>query len=275
MGLTQKIGFVGGGRMAEALVKGMLASGLVSAKYLVAADPSRERRETLAREYKIKTYATADKVWQECEIVVLAVKPQVVKAVLEEFRELVTDRHLIISIAAGVPLALLEGCLAHCRARVIRVMPNTPALVLAAASALSPGRYATDKDLERAKAIFDAVGVSVVLDECYLDAVTGLSGSGPAYVFSFLEALIDAGVKVGLTRSVAETLAVQTILGSVQLVLESKSHPAELRAMVTSPGGTTIAGLHALERGAFRGLIMDAVEAATLRSRQLAKGSAD
>lgn len=275
MGLTQKIGFVGGGRMAEALVKGMLASGLVQAKYLVAADPSRERREMLAKEYKIKTHATADKVWQECEIVVLAVKPQVIKPVLEEFRELVTDRHLIISIAAGVPLALLEGCLSHCRARVVRVMPNTPALVLAAASALSPGRYATDKDLERAKAIFDAVGVSVVLDECYLDAVTGLSGSGPAYVFSFLEALTDGGVKVGLARPVAETLALQTILGSVQLALESKCHPAELRAMVTSPGGTTIAGLHAMERGAFRGLVMDAVEAATLRSRQLAKGAAD
>ncbi|MEW6594926.1 MAG: pyrroline-5-carboxylate reductase [Thermodesulfobacteriota bacterium] len=275
MGLTQKIGFVGGGRMAEALVKGMLASGLTQAKYLAAADPSKERRETLAREYRIKTHATADKVWQECEIVILAVKPQVVKAVLAESRELVTVSHLIISIAAGVPLALLEGCLSHCRARVVRVMPNTPALVLAAASALSPGRYATEKDLACAKAIFDAVGTSVVLDECYLDAVTGLSGSGPAYVFSFLEALTDAGVKVGLARPVAETLALQTILGSVQLALETQGHPAELRAMVTSPGGTTIAGLHALERGAFRGLIMDAVEAATLRSRELAKGAAD
>ena len=261
--------------MAEALVKGILAAGLVKAKNLVVADPSPERRDLIAREFKVATYATADKVWQEAGIVILAVKPQVVKSVLEESGKRISGDHLIISIAAGVPLRVLEGTLTHCKAKIIRVMPNTPAIVLAAASALSPGRYATSDDMRLARAIFDAVGRSVVVDESYLDAVTGLSGSGPAYVFSFLEALIDAGVKVGLARPIAEILAQQTLLGAVQLAMDSKLHPAELRAMVTSPGGTTIAGLHALERGSFRSLVMDAVEAATERSRQLAKDMGD
>lgn len=270
MSSKEKIGFIGGGRMAEALIKGLLAARLVKAKNIEVADPSRERRDLLAKEFAVKTCTAAEQVWQECEIVILAVKPQVVRAVLDEVRELISEEHLIISIAAGIPLTVLEGCVPQIKARFIRVMPNTPALVLRGASALSPGRHAGEQDLQRARAIFDAVGVSVVLDEVYLDAVTGLSGSGPAYVFSFLEALIDAGVKVGLARPMAETLALQTIIGSAELALQSKMHPAELRAMVTSPGGTTIAGLHALERGAFQSVIMDAVEAATVRSRQLA-----
>jgi pyrroline-5-carboxylate reductase len=148
-------------------------------------------------------------------------------------------------------------------------MPNTPALVMEGASAICGGSNANQNDLETARAIFDAVGKSVVLGEAEMDAVTGLSGSGPAYVFSFIEALVDAGVKVGLVRDVAQTLALQTVLGSVKLAIDTKSHPAELRAMVTSPGGTTIAGLHAMEKAGFQGIVMDAVEAATSRSREL------
>ncbi|VAW39249.1 Pyrroline-5-carboxylate reductase, partial [hydrothermal vent metagenome] len=155
--------------------------------------------------------------------------------------------------------------------RVIRVMPNTPALVQEGAAALSPGRGATDEDMAKARAIFEAVGQAVILPESYLDAVTGLSGSGPAYVFTFIEALIDAGLKVGLPRDAAQTLVLQTILGSVKLSMESGKHPAELRAMVTSPGGTTIAGLHEMARAGFQGIIMDTVEAATRRSTELGK----
>ena len=160
--------------------------------------------------------------------------------------------------------------LAGCGCRFIRVMPNTPAIVLEGMSVLSPGARSTAEDMDLAKQIFAAVGASVVLDEGYLDAVTGLSGSGPAYVFTFIEALIDAGLKVGLSQPVARTLVLQTVLGATRLAMESDQHPAQLRAMVTSPGGTTIAGLHCLESAGFRGIIMDAVEAAARRSRELA-----
>ncbi len=268
MALTEKVGFIGGGRMAEALIKGMLQSGLVQADQVMVADPSEERRNLLAQEYKVAADTTAEKLLQRAAIVILAVKPQVISNVLQDAVPQLKDT-LLISIAAGIPLFLLEQTVAGSGARVIRVMPNTPALVLAGASALSPGHGVTDNDLERAKQIFDAVGTSVVLEESYLDAVTGLSGSGPAYVFTFIEAMIDAGVKVGLARPVAEQLVLQTVYGSVRLAMEEGVHPAELKGMVTSPGGTTIAGLHEMERGAFRGIMMDAIEAATLRSEEL------
>jgi pyrroline-5-carboxylate reductase len=150
-------------------------------------------------------------------------------------------------------------------------MPNTPAFVLEAVSALSAGPRTTQEDMDVAVTIFDSIGKTVILDEKYFDAVTGLSGSGPAYVFTFIEALIDGGLKVGLNRSDAELLAMQTVLGSVKLAMSSKEHPAQLRAMVTSPGGTTIAGLHELETAGFNGIIMDAIEAATERSKELGK----
>lgn len=265
----QNIGFIGGGLMAEALIKGILAAGLYPAARIKVADPSPQRRELLDREYGVATVAEAVAIWEECPVVILAVKPQVVEPVLRASATLVGKQHLLISIAAGVAIARMAACLAPTKARIIRVMPNTPAMVLQGASALSRGEHASAADLALAEKIFAAVGKSVVVDEAALDAVTGLSGSGPAYVFTFLEALIDAGVKVGLPRPTAELLARQTILGSITLAAESGRSPAELRAMVTSPGGTTIAGLHALERGAFRGLVMDAVEAATRRSLEL------
>ena len=271
MALQGKLGFVGGGRMAEALIKGVMAAGLVKVEDIIAADPSPERRELLRKEFRITVTEDSSPVWAECDLVVLAVKPQILGTLLERYRGEIKPRHLLISIAAGIPLALMEECLEGSGCRVIRVMPNTPALVLKGASVLSPGRGVSDQDLATAKAIFDAVGSSVVLDESYLDAVTGLSGSGPAYVFTFLEALTDAGVKVGLPRPVAESLVLQTVLGSVLLALESREHPASLRAMVTSPGGTTIAGLHELEKGALRATLMNCVEAATNRSGELGR----
>ena len=256
--------------MGEALIKGVLAAGLYQAAELTVAEPSAPRREVLAERYGVRVHPDAGPLWEECGVLVLAVKPQIMRAVLEQARPVADERkHLLISIAAGVSTAFIEDVLAPQPVRVVRVMPNTPALVLAGASALSPGRHADEDDLKLAEGIFAAVGRTVTLPETAMDAVTGLSGSGPAYVFTFLESLIDAGVKVGLSRDVAGLLARQTIAGSMQLVEEGGQSPAELRAMVTSPGGTTIAGLHALERGAFRSLIMDAVEAATRRSREL------
>ncbi len=257
--------------MAEALIRGVLRAGLVGADQIIAADPSEDRRELLKKEYGITVHEDGAAIWPECTLVVLAVKPQIITEVLKSFRGRIEKKHLVISIAAGIPLSLLEDNVEGCGCRMIRVMPNTPAIVQQGASALSPGKGVTRDELDKVKQIFDAVGASVILDELLLDAVTGLSGSGPAYVFTFIEALVDAGVKVGLSRPIAEKLTLQTVLGAVTLALESKMHPAELRAMVTSPGGTTIAGLHELEKSGFRGIVMNAVEAATRRSQELGK----
>ncbi|MEJ2032563.1 MAG: pyrroline-5-carboxylate reductase [Deltaproteobacteria bacterium] len=269
MKLAGKLGFIGGGRMAEAMIKGILQAELVTADNILAADPDESRRALLGENYQVTVKAEADEIWRVCDTVVLAVKPQILVKLLESYREQVAARHLVISIAAGIPLALIEDKLAGTGCRVIRVMPNTPAMVQESASALAGGRHTTADDLAMAKAIFDSFGASVVLDEKALDAVTGLSGSGPAYVFFFIEALIDAGIKTGLSRPVAEKLVLQTVLGSVKLAMESGEHPAQLRAMVTSPGGTTIAGLHVMARAGFAGIVMDAVEAAARRSREL------
>lgn len=270
--MKESIGFVGGGRMAEALIEGIVKAGLFGPEQIMAADPDAGRRELLAAKYGIKAYPQATDFIGQCSILILAVKPQVMGPVLDGIKAAIHAGHLLISIAAGIPLSFMEARLSGCNCRLIRVMPNTPALVQEGASALSPGGLTTEEDMAKARAIFDAVGRTVVLAETYLDAVTGLSGSGPAYVFSFIEAMIDGGVKVGLNRADAQLLVLQTVLGSVKLAMESNDHPAQLRAMVTSPGGTTIAGLHALARAGFSGIVMDAVEAATIRSKELGQG---
>ncbi len=265
-----EIGCIGGGQMGEALVKGLLKAGLYQASSLLVAEPNAERGKYLRDTYEIITSDTASDVWRKCSTVLLAVKPQIMAKVLASAKPFIQETHLLITIAAGLPLAFYEGLL-DSRAKIIRVMPNTPALVLEGASALCCNANVTTEEMRKATAIFNAVGVAVVLDERYLDAVTGLSGSGPAYVFTFIEALIDAGLKTGLPRDVAETLAMQTVLGSVKLMRETKEHPAVLRSRVTSPGGTTIAGLHVLEKNGFRGIVMDAVEAAARRSAELGR----
>jgi pyrroline-5-carboxylate reductase len=178
---------------------------------------------------------------------------------------------LVISIAAGVDTATIEEAVAD-GVRVVRAMPNTPALVGAGATAVSAGKHASEADLATARALFDAVGITVELDEGQLDAVTGLSGSGPAYIFLILEALADAGVKVGLARRNAQRLAAQTVMGSAKMLLETDEHPGKLKDMVTSPGGTAIAGLHTLEQGGLRTTLINAVETATKRSRELGRG---
>lgn len=266
------LGCIGGGQMGEALIRGILQSGLYQAAQVMIAEPDQDRRAFLEKTYAVRTSGDSDDIWRECGTVLLAVKPQIMGPMLTGAKGQVSERHLIITIAAGLPLSFYGDCLDSSSLRIIRVMPNTPALVLAGASAISGNPNATAKDLQKALDIFNAVGTAMIVGESYLDAVTGLSGSGPAYVFTFIEAMTDAGVKCGLPRDIAEKLTLQTILGSARLLQEDGGHPAALRAKVTSPGGTTIAGLHVLERAGFSGIVIDAIEAATRRSLELGKG---
>lgn len=263
-----KIGFLGAGKMATALAKGLVNAKLVKAGQLFAADPVPAARESFAAETGAKTSATNLAVAQAATVLILATKPDQVGAALAEISGTVTKNHLLISIAAGVTLAKLEAAL-PAGARVIRVMPNTPALVGAGASGFALGHNATAADGALAQKILAAVGVAVPVKESLLDAVTGLSGSGPAYVYQFIEALSDGGVAAGLPRAVATQLAAQTVLGAAKMVLETGQHPGALKDQVTSPGGTTIEGLHELEKGRLRGTVMSAVRVAAEKSKKL------
>ncbi len=271
MGLGKKIAFLGSGNMAEALVKGLLASGTAQEDEITCAEPRADRREDLRKRYGVEVSADNVATAERADIVVLSVKPQIMDLLLEEIAPAIDHRKLVVSIAAGVPIASIAGKLGA-GVRIVRTMPNTPALVGAGATALARGAHATDQDLAQALSLFEAVGTAVVVDEPLLDAVTGLSGSGPAFVFLAIEALADGGVKVGLTRQVAMTLAAQTVMGAAKLVLESGEHPGRLKDQVTSPGGTAIAGVHALEQGGFRSALIAAVEVATRRSKELGQG---
>jgi pyrroline-5-carboxylate reductase len=234
----------------------------------MVAEPFAERRKYLEATYRITVTDKADELAGNSRVVILAVKPQIVDPVLEQYRELLGREHLIISIAAGVSIAQLEKGLGSSRS-IIRVMPNTPALVLAAASALSGNGNVSEEEMQLGLQIFSAVGTCVEVPENLLDAVTGLSGSGPGYVFTFIEAMIDGGVLAGIPRPVAEQLVLQTVYGSARLALETGEPAAVLKGRVTSPGGTTITGLQVLEQAGLRGAVMTAVEAATNRSREL------
>ena len=268
MSLGKKIAFLGSGNMAEALVKGLLAAGTAAVDEIVCAEPRAERREELHARHRVAVTASNLTAAQQAELIVLSVKPQVMDALLDEIAPAVDPRKLVVSIAAGVPIAAIARKLGA-GARIIRTMPNTPALVGAGATALARGPHATEADIGLAVALFEAVGTAVVVEEHLLDAVTGLSGSGPAFVFLAIEALADGGVKMGLPRHVAMALAAQTVVGAGRLVLETGEHPGKLKDQVTSPGGTTIAGVHALEAAGFRAALIAAVEAAAKRSREL------
>lgn len=269
--LEKTIGFLGAGNMAEALVRGLVQGGVVGPEQIIASGPRGERMAELAEAYRIETTTDNAALAKKADILVLAVKPQILERVVREIASSIGPHTLIISVAAGVDTAAIESHLPS-GARVVRAMPNTPALVRAAATAIARGRHATEADLREAKTIFDAVGLTIVLDESQLDAVTGLSGSGPAYIFLILEALADAGVKVGLSRRSAQRLAAQTVMGSAKLLLDTDEHPGRLKDMVTSPGGTAIAGLHTLEEGGLRTTLINAVETATKRARELGRG---
>jgi pyrroline-5-carboxylate reductase len=265
------IGFLGAGKMATALAKGFVKSGLAAPGQIMAADPSDAARAAFARETGAKAEESNVVVSKFAGVLVVAVKPGCVKELLAEIRAHITPEHLVISIAAGVTIGRLEESLPP-GARVIRVMPNTPALIGASASAFARGRAATAEDGATAQRLLEAVGIVFELKEPLLDAVTGLSGSGPAYFYEIIEALSDGGVAAGLPRDVATRLAAQTALGSARMVLETGLHPGALKDAVTSPGGTTIEGLHELEKGALRGVLMSAVRAASDKARKLGQG---
>lgn len=264
---NRTIAFLGAGNMAEAMIRGLLRGEHFAPEQITASGPREERMAELRDRFGIRT-TNDNREAATADIVVLSTKPQILSRVLAEVGSAIRADALVISIAAGVPIAAIQARLVS-GVRVVRAMPNTPALVDAAATAIAGGEHASPADMDDARQIFDSIGITVVLEESQLDAVTGLSGSGPAYVFLILEALSDAGVKVGLSRRTSQLLAAQTLLGSAKLLLETNEHPGKLKDMVTSPGGTAITGLHTLENGGLRTTLINAVEAATKRSVEL------
>lgn len=265
------IGFLGAGKMGTALAKGFISAGLVKADDVSAFDPVEETGAAFAKETGAKTAKSNVEVAKFANVLIVAVKPGNVPDLLSEIRPAITPDHLVISIAAGFTIAKFEAGLGE-KTRIIRVMPNTPALLGVSATAYALGKSATTADGELCKKLFSAVGIAFQLKEALLDAVTGLSGSGPAYIYMIIEALSDGGVASGLPRDIATKLAAQTVLGSAKMVLETGMHPGALKDMVTSPGGTTIEGLHELEKGKLRGTLISAVRAASEKSKKLGQG---
>ena len=265
-----KIGFVGAGNMATALIRGLLGAKASTPANIQASDVDAARTTALARELGIGVASNNTALAEWADILILAVKPQAMAGALRSFAHHFDRQKLLISIAAGTTSKSIEDAF-EVAARVVRAMPNTPALVGAGATAVSRGKHATAEDMKTSIAIFSCVGLCIEVEETKMDAVTGLSGSGPAYVMLAIEALADGGVQAGLPRDVALVLATQTVLGSAQLVLTTKEHPAVLKDKVTSPGGTTIAGILELERAGFRSALIRAVVAATNRSAELGR----
>lgn len=266
---NKKICIIGTGNMGEALVSGLVGSGSSGPEKIICTDVREAKLKAIEKEYGVKTTTSNLEAVMKSDIVIYAVKPQIMAAVIKETVKELDMSKLVISIAAGVPMAALESCLDK-ELRLIRVMPNIAAAVKEAATAVAAGKHASEEDIEMAMTIFDSIGKTVFIGENYLmDAITGLSGSGPAYIFLIVEALADAGVKVGLSRQEALFLSAQTVLGAAKMLIETKEHPGQLRDKVTSPGGTAIAGLATLEEGGLRTTLIHAVEVATNRSREL------
>jgi pyrroline-5-carboxylate reductase len=266
--INGKVAFVGAGNMGEALIRGLIRSGAVAPGQITTSEPREQQRERISETYRVKVTASNTEAVSGADVVVLSVKPQILDKVIDEIRGALRHDALVVSIAAGKSLAGIEEHLAP-GTRTVRAMPNVACLVALGATGLAGGASATPHDIELAQRIFNSVGMSVVLDEALLDAVTGLSGSGPAYIFMIVEALSDAGVKVGLSRWDATALAAQTVYGAAKLVIETQEHPGRLKDMVCSPGGTAIAAVHTLEQGGLRTTLINAVEVATRRSQEL------
>jgi pyrroline-5-carboxylate reductase len=262
------IGFVGGGRMAEAMIRGLLAPRHLTAEKIAVAESVPERRRHLAERHGVSVFATVDDLVAASGAVVIAVKPGDVRSVLAELAPVIGDKP-VISIAAGVTIRALARGLRR-ETGIVRVMPNTPALVSAGACAWCHGPGVDEEEQALVATLLSAIGTATKVKEEWMDAVTALSGSGPAYVMLFVEAMIEAGVRVGLPRDVSTSLTLQTFLGSARMAAELGEHPAALREMVTSPGGTTASALEVLESGGVRGTIVKAVVAARDRSAQLA-----
>ncbi len=268
--LKQRIGFIGAGQMATALGQGFVKAGLVAAENLLAADPLSGARQRFAQVTGGRTTQDNTEVAAASDVLFLAVKPQQMAEVAAQLRGKITAEKLVVSIAAGIRLAALAEQLGAA-VRLVRVMPNTPCLVGQGACGFCLGQRATAEDAELVRELLGAVGLAFCVDEKLLDAVTGLSGSGPAFVYLMIEALSDGGVRMGLPRNIAAALAAQTVRGAAEMVVRTGEHPGVLKDRVTSPGGTTIAGLQALESGGLRAALMAAVETATRRSVELGK----
>jgi pyrroline-5-carboxylate reductase len=263
------VGFIGAGNMGEILIRGLIQSGKVSKSKILACDVSKDRLDHISKTYGIKTTLSDKELVKKASIIIIAVKPQNIDELLEHLSTLSHEGHLFISIVAGITTEKIAEKMHH-RSGIIRAMPNAPASVLAGVTALYPGRNITSDGLQRARSIFECVGSTVIIkNEALMDVVTGLSGSGPAYVFLAIESLSDAGVQLGISRPESSLLAAQTVYGAAKMLLETGKHPSELKDIVATPGGTTFAGLKMLEKCNFRSTIMEAVEAATIRSREL------
>lgn len=262
-----RVGIIGTGKIGEALVKGLIASKKMTGDQLRSSDMRKERRDYVTKKYSIECLESNLELVKGSDVVILAIKPNDMKRVLLEIRDVLTDKHLLISIAAGVPISYIAKNLEK-QVPTVRGMPNTPVLVREGMTVLTSVN-GSDNHLALAREIFESVGKVVFLEERYLNAVTGLSGSGPAYLFLVIEALVEAGVKVGIPRDISNLLAAQTTLGSAKMVLDTGEHPALLRDMVTTPGGVTIDGIIQLEEGKLRTSIINAVMKATDRSREL------
>jgi pyrroline-5-carboxylate reductase len=264
----KNIGFIGAGNMAGAIIKGLIKGGAHSPDHLAVSDNDHTKIRSMVDDYGIKAYQSNRDLVEKASIIVFSVKPQVIRAVLAEISPYLTTDHLIISIAAGIPVSLIEEYIGRDKP-IIRVMPNTPALIQRGVSALAQGGAATSVHMKQARGIFDAVGKTVIVDEGMMDAVTALSGSGPGFVFRIMEAFVEAGMKAGFDRETALMLTTQTFLGSAHLADESGSTLSKLREMVTSPGGTTAAGLNSLEAKGIQDCIQSAVRSACDRSMEL------
>mmetsp|Transcript_14935 Transcript_14935/g.44374 ORF Transcript_14935/g.44374 Transcript_14935/m.44374 type:complete len:272 (+) Transcript_14935:35-850(+) len=267
--MAPKVGFIGAGMMAQALAGGLIKNGYTTKDDVIASDKYEPCRKAVTEKLGVRSTDDNVEVVKNATIIVLAVKPNDINAAIESINPALTSDHLLVSIAAGITTASIEAACAAER-RVVRVMPNTPAQVGEVAAAVAPGSACRPGDVDEIVRMLGSVGTAVQVDESKLDAITGLSGSGPAYGFLAIEALADGGVRAGLPRGVALKMAAQTMLGAAKMVLETGTHPGELKDRVCSPGGTTIAGVHALEIGGFRASLINAVVAAAARSSELA-----
>jgi len=265
---SKDLGIIGTGKIGSALLKRLISTNTIDRSKIIIFDIDENKRNKLSEEFKVESAVSNEELARSSKYILVAVIPQVIDTVLKEIKTIITNEQIIISIAAGVSFNHINKFI-NPSVGLIRIMTNTPALIGAAATAIAHNENIKDHQLEFVKGIFDAVGMVVELEERHLDAVTGLSGSGPAYIFIIIEALADGGVKMGLPRDIAVNLAAQTVLGSAKLLLKTKKHPAELKDMVSTPGGTTITAIHELESAKIRATLISAVEAATIKSKSL------
>jgi len=266
-----KMAVIGAGKMGEALIAGMLEAGIVKKDQIIATAAHRERLDQLRAKLGVETTLSNGAAVRSANLILLCLKPQTVQEVLRQIADDLTPNHLLISVSAGVSTRLIEGILGK-PVPVIRAMPNTPCLIKQGMTAIAPGASATPAHVEQTRKIFEAIGRSLIIDEKHMDAVTGLSASGPAFVYIIIESFIEAGVKVGLPREAATLLAAQMVNGAANMVLETGEHPAKLKDIVTTPAGCTVDGILELEDGGLRVTLIKAVVKATMRARELVDG---